>query len=84
MPAEPVDPGPGAGTPSPYNEDDASPFQAEQAKPLVVVARRKGPTASRFDATGLTTMIGEDNFYGSVRDAVTACATRIGESEPRE
>ncbi len=43
----------------------------------LVVARLKGPTAARFDATGLTAMIGEDNFFGSVRDAVTACATRI-------
>ncbi len=48
----------------------------------LVVARLKGPTASRFDATGLTTMIGEDNFDGSVRDAVGACATRITEAEP--
>jgi sulfate permease, SulP family len=50
----------------------------------MVVARLKGPTASRFDATGLTTMIGKDNFYGSVHAAVTACAARIGEAGPSQ
>jgi sulfate permease, SulP family len=50
----------------------------------LVVARLKGPTASRFDATGLTALIGADNFYGSVRDAVAACAVRSGEVAPPE
>jgi sulfate permease, SulP family len=43
----------------------------------LVVARLKSPMLSRFDTTGLTALIGEDNFYGNVREAVTACAARL-------
>jgi SulP family sulfate permease len=50
----------------------------------LVVARLKAPTAARFDATGLTTMIGEENFFGSVRDAVSVCARRIAAEGPVE
>lgn len=37
-----------------------------------VVARLKGPTRERFDATGLTALIGEQHFYPTVRAAVIA------------
>jgi MFS superfamily sulfate permease-like transporter len=42
----------------------------------LVVARLKGPMLKRFETTGLTALIEERNFYGSVRDAVSACAAR--------
>jgi SulP family sulfate permease len=43
----------------------------------LVVARLKGPMLSRFETTGLTALLEEGNFYGSVRDAVSACAARL-------
>jgi SulP family sulfate permease len=43
----------------------------------LVVARLKGPMLSRFETTGLTALIEEGNFYGSVRDAVSGCAARL-------
>jgi sulfate permease, SulP family len=45
----------------------------------LVIARLKGPTAMQFESTGLTTLISQENFFGSVRDAVVACKARIGE-----
>jgi hypothetical protein len=62
---------------SPYGPDAASPFHVEAAVHTLVVARLKGPMLSRFETTGPTRLIGDTNFYGSVRDAVTACAARL-------
>jgi len=39
----------------------------------MAVARAKSPLMERFDAIGLTTVIGEDHFYPTVRAAVDAC-----------
>lgn len=50
----------------------------------LVVARLKSPVASRFDTAGLTSLIGLDNFYGSVRDAVAACAARTDQGGSSE
>src|SRR5450631_3656086 len=50
----------------------------------LVVARLKSPVASRFDTAGLTSLVGKDNFYGSVRDAVAACAARIDQGGSSE
>jgi sulfate permease, SulP family len=50
----------------------------------LAVARLKGPMANRFDATGLTALIGRENFYGSVRDAVASCAARMDQATPPE
>jgi sulfate permease, SulP family len=50
----------------------------------LVVARLKSPVARRFDTAGLTSLIGKNNFYGSVRDAVAACAVRIDQGGSSE
>jgi sulfate permease, SulP family len=42
------------------------------------IARANGPLRDLLQATGLTTRIGEDNIYPSVRAAVTAYNTRFG------
>jgi SulP family sulfate permease len=42
------------------------------------IARANGPLRNLLQATGLTTRIGNDNFYVSVRAAVTAYRARVG------
>jgi len=43
---------------------------------VLVVARLKTPLMSRFESMGLVELIGSDQFYGNVQDAVTACVER--------
>jgi len=40
----------------------------------LVVARMKQPSRDRADATGLTELIGPENFHPTVRAAVERCA----------
>ena len=50
----------------------------------LVVARLKGPTESQFEATGLTSMIGQENFFGNVGDAVAASVARMTDPNLQE